>query len=644
MTSKSSFRAECLLDTRDFQAIAHRQAVVLGEPIPSLDEGLERIKANIFLNTEKPSEIPTERLICYLSDVSQCLQAFVTNSTRAPQVLAGTVRHVDFFDKLYAFLRLLTENGRYHELLEVDADSTCSFLLSVAAFQSAFAREPIFGNPVARSSFLFSAQSFLLTISSVLCHFPLNVDQPISHISAIIGDGTGKLEVAHMLVEHMLIVSSAFNLSDSVSVPAQFFQWLNRVLIHVTPLWSVENLEHLQLWHQSRQSAAEASSPAVHLTDAFPCMLFSSLLRVSLFLYSRRAVGLSTETIALTISSACDLVAQILNTIQTLRNLAAEALGSVEPGRRSACSRLSPVSFLEDAQLFSFFSKLCLWCVRLLDCLISQIFKPDGFSACTYTGPHGDESPKASDAPRLGLDVFTEMFFQHNGWSLLMQLLHYTTDGILDDHMEPPVTELLSQITHCADMGWIKDHGYLCSGFSTRLAYILVKSHSRNAKLAAFYTLCNLVIDQGYAFVAVEHVISACIKNFKSTILTVVYEANRLLVLLLQLGKVEDRDVYQTALLHMINQKITSKLIRSFMMTAQSAQTHQTLPKELRKLASMQLKLFSELIECGKEHEEFITPIFETRDELSIAIEELDVRGPESLSVSCRQLIDLIYM
>lgn len=273
------------------------------------------------MNTEKPSEIPTERLIRYLSDVSQCLQAFVTNSTRAPQVLAGTVRHVDFFDKLYAFLRLLTENGRYHELLEVDADSTCSFLLSVAAFQSAFAREPILGNPVTRSSFLFSAQSFLLTISSVLCHFPLNVDQPMSHISVIIGDGTGKLEVAHVLVEHVLIVSSAFNLSDSVSVPAQFFQWLNRVLVHVTPLWSVENLEHLQLWHQSRQSAAEASSPAVHLTDAFPCMLFSSLLRVSLFLYSRRAVGLSTETIALTISSACDLVAQVLNTIQALRNL-----------------------------------------------------------------------------------------------------------------------------------------------------------------------------------------------------------------------------------------------------------------------------------------------------------------------------------
>lgn len=192
-------------------------------------------------------------------------------------------------------------------------------------------------------------------------------------------------------------------------------------------------------------------------------------------------------------------------------------------------------------------------------------------------------------------------------------------------------------------MKWIKENGYLCSGFSTRLAYVLVKSHSRNAKLAVFYTLCNIIIDQGYAFVAVEHVISACIKNFKSTILAIVYEANRLLVLLFQMGKVEDRDVYQTALLHMINQKLTTKLIRSFLMTAQSAQTHSTLPKELRKLASMQFKLFFELIECGKEHEEFITPIFEMKDELSVAIEELDVRAPESLSISCREFIDFIY-
>ncbi|EFO64665.1 Hypothetical protein GLP15_1513 [Giardia lamblia P15] len=642
MASKSSFRAKCLSDTRDFQAIAHRQVVILGEPIPSLDESLERIKANIFLNTEKPAEIPTERLIHYLSDVSQCLQTFVTNFTQSPQILAGTIRHIDFFDKLYAFMRLLTESGQCHELFKANVDSMCSFLLSVATFQSTFARESILSNPVTRSPFLFSAQSFLLTISSVLCYFPLDMNQPI-HITAIITNKTEKLEVAHVLLEHMLMVSSALNLSDSMSVPAQFFQWLNRVLIHIVPLWSAENLRHLQLWHQSKQSTTEASFPVVHLTDAFPCTLFLGLLRISLSLYSRRAVGLSTETITLTISSVCDLMTQILNTIQALRNLAAGALTSVESGQCSACSGFSPVSFLEDTQLFSFFSKLCLWCIRLLDCLISQIFKPDGFSSCTYTSPHSDEPPKTNDAPKFGLDIFTETFFQHNGWALLMQLLHYTTDGILDDHIEPPVTELLSQITHCADMRWIKEHGYLCSGFSTRLAYILVKSHSRNAKLAAFYTLCNLVIDQGYAFVAVEHVISACVKNFKSTILTVVYEANRLLVLLLQLGKMEDRDIYQTALLHMINQRITSKLIRSFMMTAQSAQTHSTLPKELRKLASMQLKLFFELIECGKEHEEFIIPIFETRDELSMAIEELDVRGPESLSISCRELIDFIY-
>ena len=637
MTSKSSFRANRLSDTRDFHAIAQRQSAMLSEPLPPLDEGLAHIRTSIFLSTEKPSEISTETVIQHLSVISQCLHVFISSSTLSPQVLAGTVRHIEFFDSLYAFVRLLIKD-KQHGLFEVNADSMYSFLLSVASFQSAFVRDSVLANPLSKGSFLSSTQSFLATLSSALCHLPLNTGQPI-HISSVI---ESKLEIVHTLIEHMLLASSVFSLCDSVPVQPQFFHWINHLLAYIIPLWSIETLGYIYLWHQSKRSAENALSLPVHLTDAFPYTFFSSLLRLALFLYSRRATELSTADITLALSLICDLVTRVLNTIQSLRNWAAGSVPT-ESTQETIYSRLSPAVFLEDAQLFSFFSKLCLWCIRLLDCLMSQVFKPDGFSACASTEPYSDKPPRTSDISKSDLDLFTETFFQHNGWTLLMQLLYYANDDILDDRIEPPVAELLSQITHCADMKWIKENGYLCSGFSTRLAYVLVKSHSRNAKLAVFYTLCNIIIDQGYVFVAVEHVISACIKNFKSTILAIVYEANRLLVLLFQMGKVEDRDVYQTALLHMINQKLTTKLIRSFLMTAQSAQTHSTLPKELRKLASMQFKLFFELIECGKEHEEFITPIFEMKDELSVAIEELDVRAPESLSISCREFIDFIY-
>lgn len=643
MASKSSFRASCLSDARDFHAIMQRRSPILSEPAPPLDEGLERIKANIFLSQERPSGISTEDLVLRLSEVSQCLQSFTNSFAQSPQILIGTIRHIEFFNALYAFIRFLIADGQCHGLFENNAEFVYSFFISVACFQNTFARDFILTNPLSKGSFLLSAQSFLSTLSSVLCNFSLTMNQPID-VHDIVDGKAGSLEMAHTLIEHMLTASSAFSLYDSVSMQPQFFQLLNQLLVHITPLWSAESLGCIHLWCQSRQPMmAGSSAQDVHLAGTFPYAFFSSLLRLALFLYSRRIVELNPANIRLTLSIVCDLLTQLLNTIQSLRNWAAEAVLSAKITHGTIFSTLSPATFLEDTKLFSLFNRISLWCIRLLDCLISQIFKPDGFSTYICSGLDNGEPPKIGDISKADTDIFTEAFFQHNGWAILMQILHYTSDGILDDHIEPPVAELLSQITHCADMSWIKESGYLGSGFSTRLAYILVKSHSRNAKLAVFYTLCNIIIDQGYELVAVEHVISACIKNFKSTLIAVVYEANRLLVLLLQIGKAEDRDVYKTVLLHMINQKITSKLIKSFLMTAQSAQMHQTLPKELRKLASMQLKLFLELIECGKEYEEFTTPIYETKDELSVAIEEIDVRGPESLSTSCRELIDFIY-
>lgn len=643
MANKSSFRATRLSDTRDFHAITHRQCPIVSESVPPLDEGLEQLKANIFLNTEKLSDISTEAISLRFSEVVRYLQVFTSNSILSPQTLVETIRHVEFFNALYAFVCLLITNDQCRRLIEVDVDSIYSFLLSVSNFQSIFAHDFVLSNPLSKSAFLVNTRAWIVSISTVLCHLPLHINQSID-VNNICDGRMKELEVIHTLIDHMATSASAFTLHDSISVQPQFFQLLNQLLAYITPIWSADNLGRIYSWCQSKQSGiVDGSSQDAHLANTFPYAFFSSLLKFALVLYSRRTVELHPANITLTLSIICDLLTQLLNTIQSLRNWAATPALSVGVAQSSIFSTLPPDTFLEDTRLFSFYSKVCLWCIRLMDCLISQIFKPDGFSACVYSIQYDGDLSKVEDISKSDIDTFTMTFFQHNGWTILMQLLHYTSDGILDDHIEPPVTELLSQITHCADMSWIKESGYLCSGFSTRLAHILVKSHSRNAKLAVFYTLCNIVIDQGYELVAVEHVINACIKNFRSTIMTIVYEANRLLVLLLQIGKTEDRDVYHTVLLHLINQKITVKLIKSFLMTAQHAQSHQTLPKELRKLASIQFKLFFELIECGKEYEEFIIPIHETKDELSVAIEEIDARGPESLSVNCRELIDFVY-